>query len=151
MYYKIICCPCYTEWFISTEQVISVKTNFCCYCNRLHKIYVWTCPSHSFVYILQNSHTKCFCNECMQYEICAVCVEKRYNLNYRCRKFCLNYLHERGETLGITLNYFLDQKMDSEPFFYFKNNLVCFSLDNPDIQRYNEKRFKSCKLILKHF
>ena len=68
----------------------------------------------------------------MQYEICAVCVEKRYNLNYRCRKICLNYLPERFETHGMILNYFLDQKMDSEPFLHFKNNLVYFSLDNSE-------------------
>ena len=101
MYYKIICCPCCAEVFKETEkEIISDKNNFHCGCNRNHEIYVWKCPSRPLVCNIQNPCKKCFCNECIQYEICAVCVEKRYNLNYRCKKYCLNYLREYKKTHG---------------------------------------------------
>ena len=118
MYYKIVTCPCYADLLKEKEkEIMSCKNNLNCDCNKIHEVYVWKCTSHPLVLTLINPYKTCFCNECLQYEICSVCVEKRYNLNYRCPKFCLTYLPEYIKKGAMKIEYFLDQKMQSAPFF----------------------------------
>ena len=47
-------------------------------------------------------------------------LKKRYNLNNRCKKNCLNYLPEDIKTHGMKLDYFLDEKVDSALIFLFQ-------------------------------
>ena len=75
-----------------TENISSIKCSFKCECNWLHEVLVWTCKDHPFVCDVINHNKTCFCHDCVQSDVCAVCVEKRYNLNYRCIKYCLTVL-----------------------------------------------------------
>ena len=133
MYYKIITCRCHADILTENEKqnVLSSKHNFNFSCNRIHKLYVWKCEMHPFVYEVLHQFKDYYCYTCKNYEVCSCCVEKRYNLNYRCPKFCLPFLPEYVKKGTLKIDYYLDEKMRAAPFFYSKKNIVCFSLDNP--------------------
>ena len=128
---KIICYPCKAEFIAEKEQFICVNKSFDCEYSALHDMCVSTGSSHPFLCALQNLNKICFCSECLPYKICSVCNEKTFNLNYKCKKFCLSCLPESVKKFGFKLNYFLDQEINSELFFFFETNLVCATLDNP--------------------
>ena len=89
MLYKIITCRCNGPILQGKENIVSAKRTFNCNCNRLHEVFVWTSKVHPFVCdIISGENKKCFYYECQGCEICSTCVEKRYNLNYHCTKFC---------------------------------------------------------------
>ena len=126
MLYKIITCRC-NELILEekeTENIVSTKRNFSCNCNRLHEVLVLTCKDHPFVCDIININKKCFCYECEGCEVCAICVEKRYNLNYLCTKFCLLLLPDYIKKEAVTIKYFLDEKMTADPFFILKTKLL---------------------------
>ena len=106
-------------------KIVSVKRNFCCNCKRFHEVLVWICKDNSFVCDITNYESKnCYYYECDGCISCSVCVEKHYNLNYRCTKFCLTLLPDYVNKGAVAIKYFSDEKIKSEPFFYFKNNAV---------------------------
>ena len=99
---------------------------------------------------------KCFCRSQHANEICQHCIAVRYSLNFQCHKICIdkpgpfknnslsdylkkevpealkiNDLGEYLRTMRVTpLNDYL-KELDSDPFFYFENNRVEISWDNP--------------------
>ena len=118
MYFEIVTCPCYGD-LVKERQNCSNIYDFRCSCHRIHEIYISKCSANLLVCNF-NTKKRCFCHECTQYEVCAVCIEKRYNLNWTVPKVCLRYLPEYVQKDEIKLEHFLDQKMQSEPLFILK-------------------------------
>ena len=65
----------------------------------------------------------------------------KINLNYKCKKICLNYLPEIVKKFGFKLDYISGKKINSELIIYFENNLVCATLDNPEYKDIIENLF----------
>ena len=133
MYYKIIACPCYVELTMQREDnVINRINHFHCHCNVPHEILVWVCSSHPTVCtISSNSPMQCFYKNCSHYELCSLCVERRYIINFKAKKICLGEIPDYTKNDVIKFDYFLKEKMKSEAFYFFCNNIVICSLDNP--------------------
>ena len=64
------------------------------------------CLWHPFVCDLKNRRKKCFCSTILPFEVCSDCSEKRVNLNYKAKKFCMSYLPKYVEEDGFGLKYF---------------------------------------------
>ena len=89
MLYKIITCRC-NEFILEEkekESIMSIKRNFNCSCKRFCEMLVWTCKGHPFVCDIINLKKKCFCYECEGCDVCAICIEKCYNLNIAVQSF----------------------------------------------------------------
>ena len=86
MLYKIVACRCNGLVLEEKEKenISSIKGSFRCECNRFHEVLVWTCKDHPFVCDAINPNKTCFCCQCAQNEVCAVCVEKRYKVLFHC-------------------------------------------------------------------
>ena len=52
-----------------------------------------------------NTNGNCFCSDRLQYEVCSVWEEKRHNLNFKSKQFCLSYLPGVVKTHGVNLVY----------------------------------------------
>ena len=65
-------------------------------------------------------------------DTCDFCVQMRYLINFCCYKFCVEKIPNALEKFLVRLdNYLAHETEKCESFFYFKNNKVCGSLDNP--------------------
>ena len=75
---------------------------------------------------------KCNCKNMGPLDTCDFCVQMRYLINFRCYKFCVEKIPNALEKFLVRLdNYLAHETEKCESFFYFKNNKVCESLDNP--------------------
>ena len=73
---------------------------------------------HPFVCDIVHFPKECYCYKAKQFEVCSNCVEKRYNLNYRCPKFCLTVLPDYVKEEAMSINYYLDDKLKAAPFLF---------------------------------
>ena len=75
---------------------------------------------------------KCDCKNIGSFYACDFCVQMRYLIKFHSYKFCVEkILHALTNSLVPLDNYLEHETAKSESFFYFKDNKVCGSLDNP--------------------
>ena len=109
MIFRMVVCRC-SQLILEEkekENIICSKIRFDkCECNREQEVFIWTCKDHPFIRDLHNTQKKGFCAESSYSEVCTVCVEKRYNLNYRSAKFCLWNLPDYIERDAFSMKYY---------------------------------------------
>ena len=77
-------------------------------------------------------HEKIFCKNLSPFEICDMCVERRYLLNFRSIKFCFEEMPEKIKNHVVTLENYFKKITKYDSFFYWSNsNILRSSLDNP--------------------
>ena len=137
-------CSCHIDYFKEEgHSYIKHLIHFHCKCKEDdHEIYVHFCGSHPWgTRILSvTDHAgvnlkKYFCKKELANCICEHCISVRYSLNFLCHKICVDKTKFFKEYLkkikAIPLNDYL-KKPKCEPFFYFQNNRIMVSLDNPE-------------------
>ena len=75
---------------------------------------------------------KCDCKNIGSFYTCHFCVQMRYLIKFHSYKFCVEkILHALTNSLVPLDDYLEHENAKCESFFYFKDNKVCGSLDNP--------------------
>ena len=140
---KILMCPCYKDNF--KEEGNDYKKYFIHFHSRYdkkHEHFIYFCGRHPFdtniPIIANHAETimdKCFCKIEHANQVCEFCCSVGYSLNFFCHKFCVEDSEYFIESLNKhkigTLDEYL-KKVPCKPFFYFKDDRIFVSLDNPD-------------------
>ena len=77
---------------------------------------------------------KCFCKKNSANELCQFCIAIRYSLNFACHKICLEKLPDFMLPRVKALNKYW-KELNCDPFFYFENDGIEISLDNPKMEK----------------
>ena len=55
-------------------------------------------------------HDKCYCKNIGPFEICNMCVKRRYLLNFRCVKMCFKEIPEKIEKYVVSLKQYFERE-----------------------------------------
>ena len=140
---KILMCPCNKDYFLEANHSYD-KHLIHFHCKREEKqdeIFVHFCRAHPFgitiAYVTDPddvAEKTCFCERRSVNGICQRCIAISYNLNFKCHKFCLEKVPDFMKPEVKVLDRYL-KKLHAVSFFYFENNRVEISLDNPEMEK----------------
>lgn len=140
---KILISPCYKDYFLEANHPYNKHlTHSHCKCEEKHdEIFVHFCKSLPFgitiTYVTDPDDVvekKCFCERKRANEICQLCIVIRHTLNFKCHKLCLEKVPDFMRPEVNVLDRYL-KELHVEPLFYFENNRVEISLDNPEMEK----------------
>ena len=107
--------------------------HFYCKCEDEHGYFVHTCKGELFMYPpLHGMKYKCNCNNIGPFDTCDFCVQMRYLVNFRRFKFYVENIPNALTNFLVPFDSYLEHETTKcELFFYFKDNKLCGSSDNP--------------------
>ena len=142
MHVKILMCVSNKNAYKSEDNpYVKHLIHFTCKCPKDHEIFNHFFDLHSFgnkiPQIRDYTGTirdKCYCSKLTYSDIWLFCTQVSYVLNFACHKICIedtkdirNFL-EKNKV--VSFDQYLKQ-ISCEPFFYFENNCIHVSLNNP--------------------
>ena len=81
---------------------------------------------------MQGMDEKCSCKILGSYEVCNLCVQVKYLLNFGAYKICMRKTPKSVQKNLVPFDVFLRDNMNMcKCFFHFSNNKINLKLDNP--------------------
>ena len=131
---KVLMCSCFVQGFHEEDnEYVEKICHFYCHCKEEHQYFVYTCKGHPLIKKrIDGMQHKCTCKILGSYEMCNLCVQVKYLINFRAYKICMRAILKNMQPHLVTRYDFLKNAMSfCEPFFVFSNQKVNIKLDNP--------------------